>query len=41
MEPNNELPMTADWQLHISDAEIRVAKYEWLAARDGDAEVSP
>ncbi|BDO43540.1 MAG: hypothetical protein BGO38_00745 [Cellulomonas sp. 73-145] len=39
MEPNNELPTTADWQLYISDAEIRVAKYEWLAARDGDDEV--
>ena len=39
MEHDNDFPMTADWQLHISDAEIRVAKYDWLAARDGDDEV--
>lgn len=33
-------PSTTDWRLHISDDEIRKAKYEWLAARDGDDEVS-
>ena len=35
-------PTTAlDWRLQISDAEIRAAKHEWLAARDGDDEVAP
>lgn len=33
-------PSTADWRLHISDDEIRKAKYEWLAARDDDDQVS-
>ncbi len=41
MENDNGFPMTADWRLHISDAEIRFAKHEWLAARDGDDEVGP
>ncbi len=39
MDDDNELPMAVDWQLVISDAEIRAAKHDWLAARDGDEDV--
>lgn len=34
-ESDNAQPTTSTW--HITDAEIRVAKRDWLRARDGGA----
>ena len=36
MDQGDDFSMTVDWRLLISDTEIHAAKYEWLAARDGD-----
>ncbi|MBN9327576.1 MAG: hypothetical protein BGO38_11420 [Cellulomonas sp. 73-145] len=33
---HDDQPAQVDWPLHVSDGEIRAAKYEWLAARDGN-----
>lgn len=39
MDEGDEFSMAVDWRLHITDQEIHAAKYEWLAARDGDDDV--
>lgn len=41
MDQGDDFSMTVDWRLFISDTEIHAAKYEWLAARDGDDDVAP
>ena len=41
MDQGDDFPMAVDWRLTITDAEIRTAKHEWLAARDGDVYVAP
>lgn len=41
MEQGDDFSMTVDWRLVISDSEIHAARYEWLAARDGEDDVPP